>query len=393
MSNSNKLNFALALQSVAVKLSAISKKVQSVFDAGKGANQWSAFCLKTGEHYELPEGMTKISEYVFAHHLSLKTVGLPSTLQTIENSAFEGSPVRVGQFPDSLEEISYDAFYNSDNLAVVFSPGISKIGSSAFYGNANLKEVTFVKTNQKSGTPAELADDAFDNCPNLVKINVPWGEGEVPGAPWGAVNATVNYKYWDNIPDVFHFPEGFEKIPDYLFYDTTATTAKEIYLGDECKEVGEASFYRATKLKTVHLPDGLKKIGAYGFRHCSALELSELPDSVEVIEKSAFEKTLVALSKLPNSLNKIGTNCFSNCSRNNFTEIPAGVVSIESNAFLNNTGLTEVTFLGTPAYIKNTAFSGCENLSEIYVPWGKDDPINENAPWGADDPWIFYNRR
>lgn len=391
MSNSNKLNFALALQSVAVKLSAISKKVQSVFDAGKGADQWNAYCLKTGEHYELPEGTTKISQYMFERHLSLKTVGLPSTIQTIENSAFEGSPVRVGQFPDSLEEISYDAFYNSDNIAVVFSPGISKIGASAFYGNANLKEVTFVKTNQKSGTPAELADDAFDNCPNLVKINVPWGEGEVPGAPWGAVNATVSYNYWDNIPDVFHFPEGFEKIPDHLFYDATVTTAEEIYLGDECKEIGECAFYKARKLKTVHLPDGLKKIGAYGFRYCSALELSELPDSIEEIGNRAFHGSSVSLSKLPSNIKTIGPYSFQDCAGNTFTEIPAGVVSIESNAFLNNTGLTELTFLGTPAYIKETALKGCENLSEIYVPWGEGEV--PGAPWGADDPWIFYNRR
>ena len=144
--------------------------------------------------------------------------------------------------------------------------------------------------------------DAFNNCPNLVKFNVPWDKDEVPAAPWGAVNATVNYKYWDNIPEVFHFPKGFVKIPDYLFYDTTATTAKEIYLGDECEEVGEASFYKATKLKTVHLPDGLKKIGSYGFRYCSALELSELPDSIEEIENRAFHNSSISLSKLPKNI-------------------------------------------------------------------------------------------
>jgi hypothetical protein len=30
---------------------------------------------------------------------------------------------------------------------------------------------------------------------NLMTINVPWSEGEVINAPWGASNATINYNY------------------------------------------------------------------------------------------------------------------------------------------------------------------------------------------------------
>ena len=32
-------------------------------------------------------------------------------------------------------------------------------------------------------------------CTNLTTINVPWAEGAVAGAPWGATNATINYNY------------------------------------------------------------------------------------------------------------------------------------------------------------------------------------------------------
>jgi hypothetical protein len=30
-------------------------------------------------------------------------------------------------------------------------------------------------------------------CTNLTEINVPWLEGEIPDAPWGADNAVINY--------------------------------------------------------------------------------------------------------------------------------------------------------------------------------------------------------
>ena len=36
---------------------------------------------------------------------------------------------------------------------------------------------------------------AFIGCDNLTTINVPWSEGAVENAPWGATNATINYNY------------------------------------------------------------------------------------------------------------------------------------------------------------------------------------------------------
>jgi hypothetical protein len=43
------------------------------------------------------------------------------------------------------------------------------------------------------GTPTNIATDAFYNCRNLLDIYVPWAEGEVANAPWGATNATIHY--------------------------------------------------------------------------------------------------------------------------------------------------------------------------------------------------------
>lgn len=40
-----------------------------------------------------------------------------------------------------------------------------------------------------------IATDAFEGCTNLTAINVPWAEGAVANAPWGATNATINYNY------------------------------------------------------------------------------------------------------------------------------------------------------------------------------------------------------
>jgi hypothetical protein len=43
--------------------------------------------------------------------------------------------------------------------------------------------------------PTTLREDAFQYSghPDGFIINVPWNEADLPGAPWGAKNATVNY--------------------------------------------------------------------------------------------------------------------------------------------------------------------------------------------------------
>lgn len=59
----------------------------------------------------------------------------------------------------------------------------------AFMNCTGLTEITF------KGTPSRIDSTAFNGCTNLKTINVPWSEGAVANAPWGATNATINYNY------------------------------------------------------------------------------------------------------------------------------------------------------------------------------------------------------
>ena len=82
------------------------------------------------------------------------------------------------------------AFYYCTSLALTGLPsGITNIGYRAFYDCTNLTSLTF------EGTPTSIGSTAFEGCTNLTVINVPWAEGAVANAPWGATNATINYGY------------------------------------------------------------------------------------------------------------------------------------------------------------------------------------------------------
>ena len=61
------------------------------------------------------------------------------------------------------------------------------IETKAFNGDTSLTSVTFL------GTPNRINNTAFQGCTALTNIYVPWAEGAVEGAPWGATSATVHY--------------------------------------------------------------------------------------------------------------------------------------------------------------------------------------------------------
>ena len=64
-----------------------------------------------------------------------------------------------------------------------------QIDANAFCYCTGLTAITF------KSTPNSIANNAFYGCTNIRNINVPWAEGAVANAPWGATNATINYNY------------------------------------------------------------------------------------------------------------------------------------------------------------------------------------------------------
>lgn len=112
-------------------------------------------------------GITSIRRYAFYYYQGLKTVTLPSGLDNILGSAFQNCGLTEVTIPSSVQSIVGKAFAN----------------------NSALKTVRFLGTPSSSG----LAATIFDSCPLLTDIYVPWSEGTVSYAPWGATNATIHY--------------------------------------------------------------------------------------------------------------------------------------------------------------------------------------------------------
>lgn len=139
----------------------------------------------------LPENVETIKHACFSNCINLELTSLPQNLYRIEYQAFYGCiNLKLTSLPERLKVVDGAAFYNCRNLALTSLPqSLEEIGGSAFSSCTGLTTITF------KSKPTLFGYAVFEQCDNLTTINVPWSEGEVSGAPWGATNATINYNY------------------------------------------------------------------------------------------------------------------------------------------------------------------------------------------------------
>jgi hypothetical protein len=148
-----------------------------------------AFCRSIpNAHWS--RNIAKISDGVFSFCSSLASIGIPVGVTAVGAHAFEGcTSLNSINLPDGLEKIKGWAFSDCWSLRYLKIPSsVNSIEGMAF--NACGAETVIFK-----GTPSLIATSAFQYCNKLTDIYVPWSEGEVANAPWGATNATIHYNY------------------------------------------------------------------------------------------------------------------------------------------------------------------------------------------------------
>lgn len=139
----------------------------------------------------LPSGITSIGDGVFFNCTNLALTSLPSGITSIGTYSFQNcTNLALTSLPSGLTNIGNGLFHSCTSLALTELPsGLTGIGEYAFYGCTGLTSIIF------RGTPTTISSTAFRNCINLTDIKVPWAEGAVANAPWGAINATITYNY------------------------------------------------------------------------------------------------------------------------------------------------------------------------------------------------------
>lgn len=169
--------------------------IQSKKNGGDGGSfPVNEFFARTATELTLT-GATKLGQGSLYQCTTLEKLYLPDVTE-ISSGAISGctnlSNIVMGENLVTIGGTATSAIAGSINLKSLTIPSsVKTLAWNGLTGATGLETVTFL------GKP-ELIGSVFNSTalPTSVKtINVPWAEGEVSGAPWGATSAQINYNY------------------------------------------------------------------------------------------------------------------------------------------------------------------------------------------------------
>lgn len=162
--------------------------------------------FRYGDYRRTKEITLPTTKQINTYHMcyeneSLEEINLPTEARYLVSNmidafcCFKCKSLKLSdwQIPNGVTMIGTSAFEYAEVLTDRIIPSsVITISAKAFNRCYAMQKVIFL------GTPTTIGSNSFANCTSLLNIYVPWSEGEVANAPWGATNATIHYNYvWE----------------------------------------------------------------------------------------------------------------------------------------------------------------------------------------------------
>ena len=272
------------------------------------------------------DGVTSIPSYAFNNLHKLERISIPEGITCIRDSFKDTDALKEIKLPSTLDRIENSAFENSGLESIIIPEGVTSLSDKSFYGCKNLKSV------QLPSTLRNLYEGyTFAYCINLTRIN---------------------------------FPENLDHISQYAFQGSGIRSAK---LPEGLTWVGASAFSKCGNLTYVSVPASATRIDGGAFADNPRLSKVDFQAKVDSLPDSIF-KNCPALTSfvIPDGVMTIGKAAFSESGLKTVT-IPITVTKIEDNAFAS-TSLTDVYFDGSQVeWEKITVGSGNDALKKAII--------------------------
>ncbi len=183
-----------------------------------------------------------------------------------------------------------------------------------------------------------------------------------PATPWDS--------YKEFIKTVI-VSEGVTNIGDFAF--EACSNLQSVELPESLTEFGTATFMDCSSLQSINIPDGVTSLSYAIFSGCSSLRSIDIPEGVTEISNYAFGRCSSLQSiTIPEGVWYLeGT--FQACSSLQSITIPNNVTFMGYYVFEDCSSLQSVILSENVTEIWNDAFSGCDNLTEVYYPGSEED--------------------
>ncbi len=295
--------------------------------------------------FDVPSTVEVINDYAFENS-AIGTVNVPSSVKRIGVGAFKNSKLSKIVFAEGshIKSIPEEAFFGSKLTAISLPSGVTEIGSYAF-AKTSLGEIAI------TDKVTTIGSYAFAECYSLKNVVVPASVADIGSCAFYACTALTEIE----IPAV-------ETMGYCVFCD--ARSLVKVTFGKDAETVGVGSytigtstldedaitignmgtFRGATALETVIIGGKTDVISSYVFSGCSSLQRVEL-GNVTKIEEYAFANC-VSLSEI--DLSKVET---------------VGDYAFYACAEIENLNLTSAETIGVAAFTVNGIKSGATELT------------------------------
>lgn len=283
---------------------------------------------------EVSYQVTAIGEEAFRHYIRLECIDIPSSVTSIESSAFGDC--------GWLEKVNIKDI--SAWCKIQFADATANPLWNAHHLYLNGVEVTHVTI---PNTITIIQPWVFSGCTNLTSVTI---------------------------------PTSVTKIGQYAFYNSGLTSVE---IPSSVTMIGESAFEYCQKMTSVNIPNTLTSIEPSTFQFCSSLTSISIPSSVKSIGRDAFfgcqKMEAVHIKDLSVWCKTQFVSYYSNPLANaghlyvdgreiKNLVIPSDVTEISDYAFYGFYDLTSVTFPSHVTKIGISSFGRCYGLTGIVIP-------------------------
>ncbi len=287
---------------------------------------------------DVGEGVTAIGNGVFRYCANLVSVSLPSTLERMGESAFEGCVRMAADLPDGIENVGEGAFVNCSSMETDLPDELTTVGPRAFAGCSGL-------TGTLPAGVTELGWGAFENCTGLT--------------------GTVT------------IPEALTAIEPRVFYGCSGIEA--LVIPESVEEIGNAAFFGCSGIEELTVPAGIRysfnvdewttqfsgctsisHVTIIGSGEMPAPELWEAADSYHITPwKIASEAGTDVTVDVGEGVTAIGNGVFRYCANLVSVSLPSTLESIGDYAFEGCSRYASADFTGSAPEMGECVFDWC----------------------------------
>ena len=300
---------------------------------------------------EIQNGVRTISANAFDGCSNLKKVWLPASLERIGDNAFRGctSITHIGCLANGVPIISESTFSKYSAYLIVYSDRKNdylknkywhkfveekdKVYEGEFIDAFNYKNINYICVEDVNGKSAILTSSSDDV---VIPDKVPLGNDDYN------VTTIADYAFENNKNLVkIELPSTIHYVGAYAFQN--CTNLKEVKLPSNLTNICAGTFKGDNKLESITLSQNLEKIGDDAFSGCAGLTQIEFPNTLTYIGVNAFNgNTNLESIILPNGIKTIREQAFQNCSSIQKTELPASLTNLGVDIFDGCSNLTKV---------------------------------------------------